>query len=94
MSQVVKYTCRLRRYNYTHNQLNTRYFSIIFKNFFEGGAQNLSLPPGASYPRYATALYAMFNTIHQELDVLSCRRKKYFPCLSCIHVDNRSYPYI
>ena len=22
--------------------------------FFLGGAQNLSLPPGASYPRYAT----------------------------------------
>ena len=27
----------------------------FFRNFFEGGgAQNLSLPPGASYPRYAT----------------------------------------
>ena len=30
MSKVVKYTCRLRRYNYAHNQLNTRHFSIIF----------------------------------------------------------------
>ena len=55
MSKVVNYTCRLRRYNYTHNQLSARHFSIIFRNFFEGGgAQNLSLPLGASYPRYAT----------------------------------------
>ena len=32
------------------------HFNIILKNFFEGGggAQNLTLPPGASYPRYAT----------------------------------------
>ena len=30
-------------------------FNIIFKIFFFwGGAQNLTLPPGASYPRYAT----------------------------------------
>ena len=27
---VVKYTCRLRRYKYTHDQLNTRHFNIIF----------------------------------------------------------------
>ena len=55
MSKVVKYTCRLRRSIYTHNQLNTRYH---FLEFFlrGGGAQNLSLPPGASYPRYATAI--------------------------------------
>ena len=35
---------------YTYLQLK----NIIFKNFFEGGAQNLTLPPGARYPRYAT----------------------------------------
>ena len=30
---------------------------LSFLGIFEvgGGAQNLSLPPGASYPRYATA---------------------------------------
>ena len=56
MSKVVKHACRLRRYKYTHDQLNTRHFNIIFWEFFEGGgAQNLSLPPGASYPRYTTA---------------------------------------
>ena len=54
MPKVVKYTCRLRRYNYTHDQLNTRHFNIIFYKFFEGGGQNISLPPCASYPRYAT----------------------------------------
>ena len=26
----------------------------FFRIFFEGGAQNSSLPPGARYPRYAT----------------------------------------
>ena len=30
MSKVVKYTCKLCRYNYTHNQFNTRHFNIIF----------------------------------------------------------------
>ena len=46
MSKVVKYTCRLRRYDNTHEQLNTRYFIIISKEFFEGeGAQNLTLSP-------------------------------------------------
>ena len=57
MTKVVKYTCRLRRYTYTHDQLNTRHFIVsFFWNFFEGGgAQNSSLPPGARYPRYATA---------------------------------------
>ena len=34
MSKVVKYTCRLRRFNYTHDQLNTKHYIIIF---FEGG---------------------------------------------------------
>ena len=50
---------KLRRYNYAHDQLNTRHFIIIFKDFFEGGgAQNSSLPPGARYPRYATGVSA------------------------------------
>ena len=41
----------------------TIHFIIIFYDFFfGGGAQNLSLPPGASYPRYATATRA--GTIH------------------------------
>ena len=51
MSKVVKYICMLRRYDYTHDQL---YYTFYFRIFFLGGAQNLSLPPGASYPRYAT----------------------------------------
>ena len=50
-----KYTCRVRRYDYTHYQLNTKHFNIIFLGIFIRGAQNLSLPPGARYPRYATA---------------------------------------
>ena len=56
MSKVVKYTCSLRRYNYTHDQLNTIDILLsVFRNFFEGGgAQNSSVPPGARYPRYAT----------------------------------------
>ena len=43
----------LRRYDYTHDQL---YYILLsfFRIFFLGGAQNLSLTPGASYPRYAT----------------------------------------
>ena len=41
--------------DYTHDQLNTTHFIIVFRIFFEGGAQNLSLPPGARYGRYATS---------------------------------------
>ena len=33
----------------------TIHFILGFFFFGGGGAQNLSLPPGASYPRYATA---------------------------------------
>ena len=45
----------LRRYKYTHDQLNTRHYIIIYLGIFlRGGAQNSSLPPGARYPRYAT----------------------------------------
>ena len=60
MSKAVKYTCMLRRYDYTHDQLyytiytNNDIVQIAFLGFFWGEAQNLSLPPGASYPRYAT----------------------------------------
>ena len=64
ISKVVKYTCRLRRYNYTHDQLNTRHYIMIYLGiFFEGGggAQNSSLPPGARYPRY---------TLHATLSLL------------------------
>ena len=46
------------RYNYTHDQLNAIDISISFLRILlrgGGGAQNLTLPPGASYPRYATA---------------------------------------
>ena len=48
MSKVIKYTCRIRRYNYTHNQLNTRHINIM--NFLRGWAQNLSLPLGRQLP--------------------------------------------
>ena len=55
MSKVVKYTCSLRRYNYTHDQLNTIDILLsVFRNFLRGGAQNSSVTPGARYPRYAT----------------------------------------
>ena len=57
MSKVVKYTCRLHRYDYTHDQLNTRQCITIFYKFFEGGAPNLSLSPGARYPRYAIVIH-------------------------------------
>ena len=43
-----------------------RHFNIIFKIFFFGGAQNLTLPPGASYPRYATAYN---NSLHRLLSL-------------------------
>ena len=44
MSKVVKYTCRLRRYNYTHNHFNTRHFNI---DFFEGGGRKIYVCPRA-----------------------------------------------
>ena len=50
MSKVVKDTCRLCRYNYTHDQLNTRHFISFFRIFSMEGAQNLSLPPGRQLP--------------------------------------------
>ena len=50
MSKVAKYTCRLHRYNYTHNQLNTRHFNIIFYEFFEGGGAKFKFAPGRQLP--------------------------------------------
>ena len=64
MSKVIKYTCRLCRYNYTHVQLNTRHFNIIFRIFFWGGRKNLSLSPGASYYRYAMYRTSNINKTH------------------------------
>ena len=55
-----------------HDQWNTIDISILFLRFFlrgGGGAQYLTLPPGASYPRYATELLyssiAYLNTLPQ-----------------------------
>ena len=42
----------MRRHNYVRIYIQAHH--IASRNFFEGGAQILSLPPGASYPRYAT----------------------------------------
>ena len=48
MSKVVKYTCRIRRYNYTHNQLNTRYYFLGF--FLRGGGAKFKFAPGRQLP--------------------------------------------
>ena len=58
MLKVVKYICRLRRYNYTHNQLIPDISISFFFFFWGGGAQNLSLPPGRQLPslRHCRAL--------------------------------------
>ena len=52
MSKVVKYTCiSLRQHNYTHDQLNTRQFIIIFKKKIEGGGgAKFKLAPGRQLP--------------------------------------------
>ena len=47
MSKVVKYTCMLRRYNYTQDQLNTRHFIIIFLGFFLRGGRKIQVCPRA-----------------------------------------------
>ena len=47
MSKVVKYTCRPRQYDYTHDQLNTRHY-IIF--FFFGGGTKFKFAPGRQLP--------------------------------------------
>ena len=47
LSKVVKYTCRLRRYNYTHDQLNTRHYVIIFLGIFlRGRGAKFKFAPG------------------------------------------------
>ena len=51
MSKVVKYTCMLRRYNYTQDQLNTRHFIIIFFGIFlRGGGAKFKFAPGRQIP--------------------------------------------
>ena len=47
MPKVVKYTCKLRRYNYTHDHLNTRHFVIIFLEFFFFGGRKIQVCPRA-----------------------------------------------
>ena len=49
ISKVVKYTCRLRRYNYTHDHLNTRhcYYYDFFRKFFKGGGRKIQVCPRA-----------------------------------------------
>ena len=43
-----KYTCWLRRYNYTHDQLNTRHYIMIFLGFFlRGGGRKIKVCPRA-----------------------------------------------
>ena len=92
ISKVVKYTCRLRRYNYTHDQLNTRHYIRIFLGFFlRGGPQNSSLPPGARYPRYATVQFTLlwytkynkYFEISQYGDSMACE--------SIIHIDTLTH---
>ena len=52
ISKVVKYTCRLRRYNYTHDQLNTRHHIRIFLGLFfeKGGGAKFKFAPGRQIP--------------------------------------------
>ena len=67
MSKVVKYTCRLRRYNHTHDQLNTRHFNIIFQEFFEGGGgrKTYLCPGGHAVTGLATPLHIdMWSLYH------------------------------
>ena len=51
ISKVVKYTCRLRRYNYTHDdQLNTRhyyYYDFFLGIFLRGGGRKIQVCPRA-----------------------------------------------
>ena len=50
ISKVVKYTCRLRRYNYTHDQLNTRHYIMIFLGIFFWGGAKFKFAPGRQIP--------------------------------------------
>ena len=62
MSKVVKYTYRLRRYNYTHNQLNILDISVSFLGFFfkGGGGHKIQACPRAPVT-LATPLITGFN---------------------------------
>ena len=61
MSKVVKYTYRLRRYNYTHSQLNILDISVSFLGFFfEGGGRKVQVCPRAPVT-LATPLITGFN---------------------------------
>ena len=78
MSKVVKYTCRLRRYNYTQDQLNTRHFNdfiIIFLGIFLRGGTKL---------KFANAIF-MQNMIktHQLEHVL---KKSVGRCIAIINM--------
>ena len=46
MSKVEKYTCRLHRYNYTHDQLNTRHYDFL-EIFLRGGGRKIQVCPRA-----------------------------------------------
>ena len=84
MSKVVKYTCRLRRYNYTHDQLNrsTRHFISIFRNFLRGGGAKFKFAPGARYPRYATE-----SNMARKNKMVSC-----FQVVEILSAFYESYP--
>ena len=60
MSKVVKYTYRLRRYNYTHNQLNILDISVSFLRFFFEGGRKIQVCPRAPVT-LATPLITGFN---------------------------------
>ena len=60
MSKVLKYTYRLRRYNYTHNQLNILDISVSFLGFFKGGGRKIQVSPRAPVT-LATPLITGFN---------------------------------
>ena len=57
-----KYTCRLRRYNCTHDQLNTIDILLsFFRNFFEGGGgRKIQVCPRAP-DTLATPLHKRLN---------------------------------
>ena len=48
MSKVVKYTCSLRRYNYTHDHIDI--LLSVFRNFFEGGGAKFKCALGRQIP--------------------------------------------
>ena len=69
ISKVVKYrsTCRLRRYNYTHDQLNTRHYIRVFLGFFfeKGGGAKFKFAPGRQIPSLRHCeLFTLNSSIH------------------------------